>query len=250
MPLPDAIHIVILTTMPLRSKRTLGLLLDAFEGINDMSPTNWGPDERARNPYNREEMIAEVTAMEDFSSPGLRRARPPRYQGYFWANNSGLKTVKVEFGSGLRQKDLPIIFQLGDAIAEALKPEYGLVHMIWRKEDSVGTYSATSVLTAEKFQDCGPKPPTARTWFGPHLVKLIGRKRLDALDVPVKKTAWGGVELDLVADPWEADFNILSSKQKEVLEQLKESGVFGDYTDWHDCKPGPRWKPVAVKDGD
>lgn len=247
MSLPEAIHIVMLTQISLRSRSNLGQLLDVLENVEKLAPTNWGPDERARNIYDREEMIAEVSSMDEFSVVGLRRAKPPRYSGYFWAGDAGLKMLKLEFGSGVRQSDLPLIFKLGDGLADVLEPEYGFVHLIWRKEDPEGTYSAASVITGDKFQACGPKPPVARTWFGPHLVKLIGHDLLESVGGPTETLPWGAIRLDLAAEPWEANFKTLSEKRLEITERLSKSGVFGDYTDWHDCKPGPQWTAPAGK---
>src|SRR5215510_14377058 len=125
MSLPEAIDIIMLTSLPLRTRENLKLLLGAFEGVEELEPTHWGPDERARNPYNREEMLDVITDPERPYVPGLRRAKPPRYLAYFTAKDPGIKMVKVQFGSGLRKKDPPLIFKLADALATTLEPEYG-----------------------------------------------------------------------------------------------------------------------------
>src|SRR5262245_27450890 len=124
MTLPEEIHIVMLTGEPLHTRRGLEGLLDAFESIEELAPTHWGPDERARKPYDREELISEVTDPDGPDMPGLRRAKPPRYSAHFSADDAGLKLVRVEFDASLRKKDPPLIFKLGDALAKELKTEY------------------------------------------------------------------------------------------------------------------------------
>jgi hypothetical protein len=243
--MPDAVYVTMITQVPLRTREGLERLLDAFESIEELAPTNWGRDERARDPYDRAALITEVSALKSESyMPGLHRRKPPRYQAYFTASDSGLKMVKVEFGSSLRKKDMALVFKLGSILANALEPEYGFVHAVWRDQDEKGLYSISNVVTARKLQECGLLRPPARTWYGAHIVKLIGRDRLDETGVPIKETPWGGVELNLVADPWEADFETLNARQEKVMSVLEPAGVFGDYSSWHDCKPGPKWKPI------
>jgi hypothetical protein len=244
MSLPDEIHLVMLTKAPLRTPQGLQALLDAFEGVNGLRPTHWGPDERARSAYDRGEFVKHVTSPDGPLVPGIRRAELPRFQAHFSAENTGIKQVTVEFGSGLRKKDLMPIFELADRLATALRPEYGIVHLIWA-EGKRGAYNTTSVMTADRFRACGPKPPAARTWFGRHIVDLVGLGRIEAAAASVRQTDWGGVVMDLVEPPWAADFATLSAGQSEAMEHLRPSGVFGDYSDWLDCKPGPRWKPVS-----
>jgi hypothetical protein len=84
----------------------------------------------------------------------------------------------------------------------------------------------------------------ARTWFGSHLVKLIGRERLYECGGYVQDTTWGGIRLDLVEEPWNADAETLSIAQKKTRQNLESSAVFGDYSRVLRYKPGTNWEPI------
>lgn len=242
-----AAYVTLVTQTPLRTAKNVKEVLNAFESIDRFTPTHWGPDERARNPYDKEEMLRWIKELdEDYSAPGLHRRKAPRYKAYFWANNDDLTYLVAEFGSDLKDEDVKQVFGLGDLLAERLKPEFGTVHLVW-KGGGTDFYNNSHIISDEKLQACGPRPPCARTWFGKHLVKLIGPDLLQSAGVPTRKTAWGGLQMDLVETPWKSDLETLSAKQAEVLEHLEPSGVFGDYESWHGCKPGPSWKPIPEK---
>jgi hypothetical protein len=244
--MPDRVEITVITKSSLRSRAGLEHLLNAFESLNEFTPTHWGLDERARNPYDRNELVATVSAFKnDFYMPGLHRRQTPRYEAYFSARNQGLNYVKVEFGSSLRQKDLPHVFSLGDALAANLEAEFGFVHPVWLEGSE--EYCASGIITADELQKYGPTPVCARTWFGPHLVLLIGHERLSSSGAVIQNTPWGGIQLDLVQHPWESDVEKLSSRQLEVMKHLQPSGVFGDYTKVLEYKPGSNWKPILEK---
>ena len=243
--MPDTIVLTMITRRPLKTAEGLGRLLDAMESVPECAPTHWGPDERARNPYDRTEMADAVTGYpSEFFIPGFRRNKPVRYQGYFSAKNKGLKDVKLDFGTSLRKKNLPQIFSLGAALAEGLEPEVGFVHPIWRLGEASQHYSASGILKSSDLQACGPKPICARTWYGRHIVDLIGRDRIDRAGIPVMETSWGGVMLDLIESPWDSDFPVISEKQAAVMSVLEASNVFGDYSDTFNCRPNSNWMPI------
>lgn len=245
--MPDQTLITMMTLMPLGTASGLARLLDAFEHQPTTMPTHWGMDERARNPYDRAAMIAGVTEeANNILVPGLHRRKPPRYQAYFAAYDSGLNYVKIDFGSSLKPADLARVFVLGDTLAEQLTVEFGLVHLIWRLGEQSQNYSAAGVIKARDLQQYGLKAPCARTWFGPHLVRLLGRDRLAATGAPQHDTAWGAVQFDLTEQPWTADFATLSARQNEVMTRLQPSGIFGDYSNMIRYQPGPRWEPIPV----
>ncbi|MBE9127621.1 MULTISPECIES: hypothetical protein [unclassified Coleofasciculus] len=244
--MPDRVEIVVITKSSLRSSPGLEHLVNAFESVKEFVPTHWGVDERARNPYDRNEVLTTVSDFKtDFYMPGLHRGQSPRYKAYFSARNQGLNYVNVEFGSSLRQKDLPRVFALGDALAAELEAEFGLVHPVWLEGSQ--EYCASGKINADELQKYGLNPVCARTWFGSHLVQLIGRERLSNSGAIIQDTPWGGIQLDLVQQPWESDVETLSSRQHEVMKHLQPSGVFGDYTTILAYKPGANWIPIPEK---
>lgn len=242
----DTVRAAIITTMPLRTVQAVSCLLDALERVPALMPTHWGLDERAREPYTRAAMETAVTALDDdYYVPGFVRRKPPRYQGYFSASNVGLKYVKIQF-SAPRAKDLSDIFLLGEILAEQLKAEFGVVHPIWQEGEGGQWYSEAAVVDIEELQTCGPQAVAARTWFGPHMVRLVGRAILDRAGASVQDTSWGGVQLDLVESPWQAGFETLRDRQLAVMAALQPTGVFGDFATPFDCKAGPHWQPIPT----
>jgi hypothetical protein len=75
-------------------------------------------------------------------------------------------------------------------------------------------------------------------------VKLIGRERLYECGGYVQDTTWGGIRLDLVEEPWNADAETLSIAQKKTRQNLESSAVFGDYSRVLRYKPGTNWEPI------
>lgn len=241
-PMPDQVEITVITKNSLRCHTALEQLLNAFESIKGFIPTHWGLDERASNPYNRYELIASVSTLKsDFYLPSLQRKQSPRYKAYFSAAFEGLNYVNVEFDTSLSKKYLSYVFALGDAIATNLEAEFGFVHPVWF--DGSQEYCASGQITASELQNYGPTPVCARTWFGSHLVKLIGRENLLNSGAIIQDTSWSGIQLDLVQHPWESDLETLSSQQLSVMKYLKRFGIFGDYTQL-EYKPGVNWQPV------
>jgi hypothetical protein len=241
---PDTVLITMFSQVPLRSAAGLNGLLDAFESIPECVPTHWGPDERARDPYDRQAMVQTVSSFAlEHKFPGLHRRKPPRYEAYFSARDAGMKYVKVEFGAALSDAMMRTPFALADGLAKALEPVYGIVHPIWRLGAISQSYSASGIFKAADFQKCGPRAICARTWFGP---KLIDRDVLVAAGCIVKGTAWGGEQVDLVVRPEAATFEDLSARQAEIMKRLQATGIFGDYSQPLQCKPGPKWTPVPI----
>lgn len=94
--MPDRVGITVITKISLRCHIGLERLLNAFEKVKKFTPTHWGLDERAPNPYNHDELIATVSTLKsNFYLPGLHRRQVPRYQAYFSATNEDLNYVLV-----------------------------------------------------------------------------------------------------------------------------------------------------------
>jgi hypothetical protein len=240
--MPDRVEITIITKNSLRCHAGLERLLNAFESAKNFTPTHWDLDERARNPYNRNELLATVSSLKsDFYLPSLQRKQAKRYKAYFSARDEGLNYLSVEFGACNHEKDLSDIFELGNVIATELQAEFGIVHPVWLEGSQ--EYCAAGQINVDELQKYGLNKVCARTWFGSDLVKMIGRERLLNSGAQIENTPWGGVKLDLVEHPWESDVETLSSKQIFVMKHLEPSGVFGDYTDI-EYKPGANWKPI------
>jgi hypothetical protein len=205
-------------------------------------------DERTRDPYDHQALLQTVGSLAvEHKLPNIYRRKSPRYHAFFTARDTGMKYIKIEFGSALPDQDMRIPFALADALAERLEPVYGQVHPIWKLGNLSQAYSASGIFKAVDFQRCGPRSLCSRTWLGAHLTRLIGRDLLVASGCFVKDTPWRGLQVDLVERPEEATFDILHVRQAEVMKELQRTGAFGDYSISFQCKPGSRWTPVPTE---
>ena len=245
--MPDAVYITMITSANLRNAVGVTHILDALEKHPKTVPTHWGTDERARQAYKREEIITNISNLtNDLNVPGLHRRKVPRYEAYFTAKQHEINNLKIEYRSSIDEPILPVLFTLGAELAARLEPVFGFVHSIWDLGEQSQEYSSAGITNVRDFQEYGPQAPCTRTWFGPHLVNLIGREVLLSCDAPTTETAWGGIQLDLIDKPWEADFATLQQRQQQILQQLLPSGVFGDYSQPFEYRPGPRWVPAPI----
>lgn len=243
--MPEAINITLFSYVPLRSRPGLAGFLDVLESIPTLTPTHWGQDERARNPYNRAELIEQVCAYRGmFLTPGLRRRKPLRYEAYFDAYSDGLGWIQFNFDPGPQNTDIPRLFNFADALVDYLRPALGYVHRFWRVGDRNQEYDASGAHSLEDLQKYGPDRVCARTWYGPHLTGLVGLPLLEASGALVRETPWGGTQIDLTERPWETEPEELAAAQERVMGTLAMSQVYGDFTDFFKRRPGARWAPL------
>jgi hypothetical protein len=248
MSMPDRVKLGIFTWRNLREKANFELLLNAFENLNDLVPTHWAledsEDPKTKfSPYDHDVLLAEVGSLyDDEDLPVLHRRENPKYQAYLLADDERLNRISIEFSSSVRAVDLPQIFTLGTNLATNLDAELAFVHPIWN--GSGREYSAPSVIKVPELQSYGLYSVYVRTWFGPYLANLIGRERLYDCGGYAQDTKWGGIQLDLVENPWQADVEVLSNTQTKVKQNLDSSGVFGDYTKVLEYKAGKNWTPI------
>jgi hypothetical protein len=124
-------------------------------------------------------------------------------------------------------------------LARHLTPLFGTAHPVWLGKGQ--DYNAASVLCDKELRQFGPGSLCARTWFGPHLVKLIGRERLagavhSLIDLPA-----GVVQADLLPEPWAHDISDLAPARVRGMAVLAEAEVFGDYSVRRHTKAGRLW---------
>ena len=159
------------------------------------------------------------------------------YAGYFNADSGAVQSVKLRFESDL-DTQLQQVFALGSTLAGKLKPLFGTVQPVWLgqgQDDNVADR-----LDADEYRNFGPRSICARTFLGPMLVGLIGRENLDDCGV-ASDTRWGGVEVDLLAEPWRYGIREIGKARKRALALMAKTGIFGDYSLARKYKPGPRW---------
>jgi hypothetical protein len=207
-----------------------------------LPPDPLGEDERARLPYERAAVLAEIgTYPPDLRIPGIARRASGGYTGYFNADASPAQGVHLEFSGGPEAGALQGLFQFGSILADSLRPLFGFTHPVWLGRGQ--EYNVAGRLDVKEFKKYGPRSLCARTWIGPWLVGLIGRDRLERVG-GVTDTDWGGVQIDLLPTVWSHDIEPLADARTRAMSTLAEAGVFGDYAVARQYKPGLRWQDV------
>ncbi len=222
------------TGVPSEISRVLGLL----ESEELAAPTHASRDPRKREPYDRQRLL-DALAGRRISGLHLWRSKAPKYSnGYVSANCRTHNHVTVDYaGAGLKEARLAELFATWTRLAEATRTEFGFVHCLFNNERS-DAYNYGIRVKFSDLRDFGLKTLHARTWFGTDLTMIIGEKRLLALP-NTRKTSWGGVELDLVAQPWLADFDTLFKRQQELIDIFKSWGLMGNLPTSCRLSPGP-----------
>ncbi len=246
--MPDNVFIELLTCARLHSRDELNRLLMALENSVDGPPTHWGHEDRADVVYQHNNLLDEITSLTgDALVPTLHRRKSPRYETSFSIRRHDFNFVSVEFASGVPDEKLVDVFSLGNALADALQVEFGIVHPVWQLGERSQPYTESGVFSPSELNEYGPRAICARTWLGPSIARMIGRKRLIDAGCFVTDTAWGGLQIDLLSPPWDATFDLVSAQQTTVMSRLASTEVFGNYCRGsHPTKPGTRWIPLSV----
>jgi hypothetical protein len=224
--------------------------LDRFLGVLDQSeafaPQRWGLEEPADRPYDRAAVIAEVAASQHpFEVCSFGRTDRPIYRGYFRAQVLGLQFVEIVFRRAFRADDLARMFELGQTLAATMQADFGMVQPVWRLGAAGPMANAAANVRLPEIQRYGLRPLGLRTWLGPHLAGLIGPSLLEESQAVLEPQPWGGFRVDLMDDPWTADFATFSDRQAEVMAVLLTSRVFGDYrTPIFRSRTAERWEPL------
>jgi len=223
----------------------LARVLAALEGEPVAFPTHASTDERKRIPYDRDALLRSFASAR--SGYHLWRAKVPKYnEAFVSAKATTHNLVKVDYDSAPRDSQLPELFAAWTRVASVLKPEFGFVHSLWALGKPSEEYNRGPGITAQKLRDFGFRSVHARTWFGPDLVAVIGVERLLRIE-HTTRTSWGGVQLDLVPNPWAATFEQLEGRTREVKQIFASWGLLGDYSDLNNTRPGPNWTPRLWK---
>jgi len=217
----------------------LAKVLQLLESEPLATPTHASLDERKRLPYNRDE----ATAAGAGRALSLWRSRKPKYtDGVLTAANVTHNALGISYQKGLSTVDQSEIFATWTRLVDALKPEFGLIHPVFVGVPEAKHYNPGYQVGFKAIRDNGFDSFHARNWFGPDLVGVIGRQRL--LSLPrTSPLSWGGVQLDLLEDPWEAEVGPLLARQTELKEIFKSWGLLGDHSVVGRPRPGPNWTP-------
>jgi hypothetical protein len=183
------------------------------------------------------------TAERGAAGAHLWRSKAPKYAtAYVSANNVTHNNLSFEHTSGLNAALLEQLFAAWTRVASNLRVELGHLHLLIKRGATSEEYNYGAFGNLKQIRAYGLRSLAARNWFGPDLTGIIGRDRL--LSLPhATATAWGGVQLDLVRDPWTADFEALVAEQARLISIFNSWGFMGNYGGVVDKLPGPSWTP-------
>jgi hypothetical protein len=220
----------------------LSRVLVALEEEPQAAPTHASYDERKRLPYDREAALQSF-GLKRSRGINLWRGQVPKYtNGYLSTHQTVYNHVSADYSSSLRKFQLLELFATWTRLAAKLEPEFGLVHMRWSLGAESEEYNYGFRLNPKELRQFGFCSLHSRTWFGPDLTSVIGEQRLLALP-NTEKTPWGGLQLDLVENPWLADFSTMARRQREVESVFASWGLMGNYSNSSNVIPGPNWTP-------
>lgn len=230
------IRVNVYTRLSLRARAGLDRLLDAFEQNRGLIPTHWAPGDPPRLRYDRNEATEGITAIErNFTHPTFKRTKPPRFEAFLGIQRGALNFLNIDFKAP-PEDAIAGVFEFGDALASRLDPVFGYVHPV-----AIGhcdEYGDSGYFKPGCFETCGPRSIYARTWLGPALAKAVRHRLRGDSKVVVTDMPHGGFRLDLIEQPW-THLSELPARQKEVVEPLAPLGIFGDYSQFTTCEPGP-----------
>lgn len=235
------VHATFFVNGPTKNVEAQTRLLEAIANEPQTAPTHGSFDERKRLPFSAHSLA--TYAGTRMGTPLLWRAKAPKYWGSVDASPLPIARILLHY-EDIDPKKVEALCAGIARLADKLEPAYAALRFIWT--DPMPTQAASMSgfsLKALHYCKYGPPGVYASTWFGPSLVHSIGLPALLAQGATA--TAWGGVSLQLVPEPWNATFESLCERQNEINHVLRESGFFGDYSEPVPRK-GARWIALAV----
>lgn len=231
--------LITLNVIPPRAFRrgTLAPVLDALAADPLFAPETWSLSEGSAQPFDRERVLAAASARNEFFVMQLRRKKRVAHRAYVRLD-SARPELSVEPPPKTPPRDWPHLFALADALATAAKPDIAWAHLFAETpRPPADEADATQLLIdagvvggSSLLYDYGPCGLGLRTYLGPRLVALAGRDLLLSTPAVVAETSWGGVRIDLVAEPWQASREELHAAWRAATEHLRAAGVFAVMT--------------------
>jgi hypothetical protein len=237
-----------------KQRENVNALLNVFESLQILHPKKWAEDDKpkSKKPYNREALINWIVDCWDMNIPMLFGQKPIAYES-FWSMISNrqnpewkfLNSLIWECEGSLSPEHISTVFDFGSSLANVVRPELACINLVFDHED---LHKLICPLRERDLQTNGVPPIGIRTWMGQHIVKQIGSDRLKNCGAIVRETAWGGIEMDLIEQPWLADLDTLFAAKTQIMSNLEPSGAFGDYSRYPMplYSPAPNWIPIPL----
>jgi hypothetical protein len=254
--LPRRITITLFTLVNLKNRQNLDALLDVFEQFSALRPHKWKKDDIAKPKelYDRHVLTETVGICWDMDTPMLYGSKGIPYESYFGFESNRQHPNMKRLNGLYWDLDVPpkfqkvdLIFEFSRRLADVIQPEHGCIDFVCYDSKASELYSPG--IKRQEFQENGVPSLGIRTWMGQHVTNQIGLERLKSCGAVFCETSWGGVELDLVEQPWLADFDTLLQAKQRIMPHLEPSGVFGDYSKYPLplYTPAPNWVPIPLE---
>jgi hypothetical protein len=235
----------------------LAPVVEALAASELFGPETWGLGESASRPFDAARAASVADGEESFQMLQLKRRRRVRHSTLIrLSDKPGLVT---ELPPDTPDDDWRHLFGLGDALAEAYRPDIAWVHLFSKVEPPASDEEDATQLLLDAcvvgsgvgYDHNGPGGLALRTYVGPRLVALAGRELLLGSPARVEELSWGGVRLDLAAAPWEAGRAELLAAWRAATEHLRPAKVFSevelDERGYPRVTRGERFKPRAYR---
>lgn len=217
----------------LYERAALEPVLRALGARRPFEPESWGLDERCGLPWDEARALGAAGGRTSPAVLQLQRKKRIAYDAMIGLSDRPY--VVVEPKPRTAAKDWPLVFELGDALANAYEPEVGWVHA-WAAPPYPMDEAAKARLRIDlgcngapnDYQDYGPGGLGMRTYLGPRLVALLGRERIASSPLVCTELPWGGLRVDLVEDPWEATPDALRQAWRAAMDHLEPARVFAE----------------------
>lgn len=230
---PNYFTIAMYPTVSINQEEILGRLLDVFESNEKFAPTHWGNSETVKVEYNRREILEKVISERRVSEVHLYRDKAVHYKGSFKVNWSHSSYLEFEFHKSIPKKLWSVFFELSDQIAEIVKPRYGVSQIFWKASYPWNTeyerlhmwMNMSSLPIPVRFLPNGPLGVGARTYFSGHILEMFDKEFLLNIPAVVSELEWGGICMDLLQNPLEADRDTLLDRWLHVMKYLEPAQV-------------------------
>lgn len=230
---PNYFTIAMYPTVSINQEEILGRLLSVFDSNEKFAPTHWGNSETVRVEYNREEILEKVILERKVSEVHLYRDKAVHYRGSFKVNWSHRSYLEFEFHKSIPKSLWSAFFELSDQIAEIVKPRFGVSQIFWKasypwntERERLHMWMNMSALPIPvRFLPNGPLGIGARTYLSGHILDMFDKELLLNSPAVVSELDWGGICIDLLQNPLEANIDMLLDSWLHVMKYLEPAQV-------------------------
>lgn len=231
---PNVFFTSMFPTVSLQEEENLNRLLDVFEFSEKFKPTWWGNDERVKLDYNRTEIVEKILSKNSkFNEIYFHHNKSVKYNGRFKTRLNSQSFFDFEFDKTMSTSQCKMFFDFTDKIAEVIKPNFGVTNILWsgpvpwenEKECLQRFMNLSSQPTTGSFMEHGPMGVGTRTYFSGDVLGLFGKEFVKNIPATIAELEWGGIRVDLLEKPWDADFDVMLNSWSEVMKYLESAQI-------------------------